>query len=118
MATARALADPAKMIRNGAPRLIRNDAELEEYNHALIKLLDIDEPALEESAAIDPLTLLIERYNEAHDPLPNADPVTVFRFMMDQHGLLQKDLILEFGTKSIVSEVLSGKRNLTIDHIQ
>jgi HTH-type transcriptional regulator/antitoxin HigA len=118
MATARALADPVKMIRNGAPRLIQNDAELDQYNQALLKLLDVDEPTPEESAAIDLLTLLIERYDDKHHSIPNADPVSVIRFMMDQHGLQQKDLVSEFGTKSIVSEVLSGKRKLTVDHIQ
>jgi HTH-type transcriptional regulator/antitoxin HigA len=37
---------------------------------------------------------------------------------MEQHGLLQKDLAEEFGTPSIVSEVLSGKRDLSKDHIK
>jgi HTH-type transcriptional regulator/antitoxin HigA len=36
---------------------------------------------------------------------------------MDQHGLKQKDLVDVFGTPSIVSEVLSGKRDLNKDHI-
>jgi len=37
---------------------------------------------------------------------------------MDQHGLLQKDLTDIFATPSIVSEVLSGKRELNKDHIR
>jgi len=37
---------------------------------------------------------------------------------MDQHGLLQKDLADVFGTPSIVSEVLSGKREINQDHIK
>jgi HTH-type transcriptional regulator/antitoxin HigA len=37
---------------------------------------------------------------------------------MDQHGLLQKDLADVFGAPSIVSEVLSGKRELNKDHIK
>jgi HTH-type transcriptional regulator/antitoxin HigA len=106
------------MIRNGAPRLIQNDEELEQYNKTLLKLLDIEEPSKEESAAIDLLTLLIEKYDAQHHSIPDAEPLQVIRFMMSQHGLQQKDLVPEFGTKSIVSEVLSGKRKLTLDHIQ
>lgn len=37
---------------------------------------------------------------------------------MEQHNLLQKDLVDVFGTRSIVSEVLSGKRKLNKDHIE
>jgi HTH-type transcriptional regulator / antitoxin HigA len=37
---------------------------------------------------------------------------------MDQHHLRQKDLVDVFGTPSIVSEVLSGKREMNKDHIE
>ena len=37
---------------------------------------------------------------------------------MDQHGLKQKDLVDVFGTPSIVSEVMSGKRELNKDQIK
>ena len=37
---------------------------------------------------------------------------------MDQHDLKQKDLVDVFGTPSIVSEVLCGKRELTKEHIR
>jgi HTH-type transcriptional regulator/antitoxin HigA len=37
---------------------------------------------------------------------------------MEQHGLLQKDLIEIFGAPSIVSEVTNGKRELNKDHIR
>jgi len=37
---------------------------------------------------------------------------------MDQHGLKQKDLVGAFGTPSVVSEVLSGKREMNKEHIR
>jgi len=118
MASTRVLADPVKMIRSGAPRLIQNDDELEHYEQALLKLLEKDDPSKEESAAISLLTLLIDKYNTDRHAIPAAAPVEVLRFMMSQHHLQQKDLVPEFGAKSIVSEVLSGKRNLTLEQIQ
>jgi HTH-type transcriptional regulator/antitoxin HigA len=63
------------------------------------------------------LTLLIEDFEEKHYALPKASPTEVIVFLMDQHGLKQKDLTDVFGTPSIVSEVLSGKRDLNKDHI-
>jgi HTH-type transcriptional regulator/antitoxin HigA len=63
------------------------------------------------------LTLLIEDFEERHYALPKASPIEVIMFLMEQHGLKQKDLTDVFGTPSIVSEVLSGKCDLSKDHI-
>jgi len=64
------------------------------------------------------LTLLIEDFEEKQYALPAAKPAGVLRFLLDQHDLKQKDLVEIFGTPSIVSEILSGKRELTKDHIK
>lgn len=64
------------------------------------------------------LTLLIERYEEAHYSIPQASPADVLRFLLDQHGLKQHDLAAELGGESVVSEVLSGKRKLNAAHIE
>jgi len=61
---------------------------------------------------------LIEDFEGRHYQLPRAKPLEVLQFLMDQHGLLQKDLADVFGAPSIVSEVLSGKRELNKDHIK
>jgi HTH-type transcriptional regulator/antitoxin HigA len=50
--------------------------------------------------------------------LRREKPLDAVRFLMDQHGLKQKDLVDVFATPSIVSEVLSGKRELNKDHIK
>jgi len=57
-----ALANPAEMIRQGAPRLIHSDEELAEYTKALFELTAKSAPTPEEEEAIKLLTLLIECY--------------------------------------------------------
>lgn len=64
------------------------------------------------------MTLLIEDFEEKHYQLPRANPLGVLRFLMNQHGLKQRDLVDVFGTPSIVSEILNGKRELNKDHIK
>ena len=64
------------------------------------------------------LTLLIEDFEGKHYALPKASPIETIMFLIDQNGLKQKDLMDVFGTPSIVSEVLSGKRELNKDHIR
>ena len=57
---------------------------------------------------------LIADYESQHCALPNAEPAQVLRFLMDQHDLKQIDLTLELGTQSVVSEVLSGRRQINV----
>jgi len=64
------------------------------------------------------LTLLIEDFEEKRYRLPRAQPLGALRCLMQQHGLKQKDLADVFGAPSLVSEVLSGKRELNKDHIK
>jgi HTH-type transcriptional regulator / antitoxin HigA len=113
-----ALADPAAMINKGAPHIIHSDEQLAEYTKALFELTAKSNPAPQEEEAIELLTLLIERYEAEHHPLPDADPVDVLRFLLDQNRLSQRDIAAELGGESTVSLVLSGKRRLNRDHIE
>ena len=56
---------------------------------------------------------LVDAYEAARYPIPDAKPVDVLVFLMEQHGLKQADLP-EIGAKSVVSEVLGGKRLLNL----
>jgi HTH-type transcriptional regulator/antitoxin HigA len=112
------LANPAKMIERGAPHLIRNEEQLAAYTKALYQLTSEPHPTRAQVEAIELLTLLIERYEEAHYSLPKASPADVLRFLLSRHGLRQRDLADDLGGESVVSEVLSGKRRLNAAHIE
>lgn len=101
------------------PKVIRSEKENEMYTEILYDL-DRQSKTLTraEKELADLLTLLIEDFEEKHHQLPRAEPLGVVRFLLDQHSLKQKDLVDVFGTPSIVSEVLSGKRELNKDHIK
>jgi HTH-type transcriptional regulator/antitoxin HigA len=64
------------------------------------------------------LTLLVEAYEEEHYPIRSASPVEVLKELMDANNLRQKDLAPMLGSESVVSEVLSGKRELNKHHIE
>ncbi|MGD0292226.1 MAG: helix-turn-helix domain-containing protein [Terracidiphilus sp.] len=111
------LANPTEMIRQGAPRLIHSDEELEEYTCTLFELTAKPDPTPDEQEAIELMTLLIERYESVRYPIPEAEPADVLRFLLEQNGLSQRDIAAELGSESTVSLVLSGKRQLNRDHI-
>jgi HTH-type transcriptional regulator/antitoxin HigA len=112
-----ALANPAEMIRRGAPRLIHCDEELAEYTAALFDLTAKANPTPDEEEAIELMTLLIESYESKHYPVPAAEPADVLRFLLDRNSLSQRDVAAELGSESTLSLILSGKRQLNRDHI-
>ena len=111
------LANPAKMIERGAPHLIRSEEQLAAYTRALYQLTSESRPTAAQIEAIELLTLLIERYEEENYSVPKATPADVLRFLLDRHGLKQRDIAADLGGESVVSEVLSGKRRLNAAHI-
>jgi HTH-type transcriptional regulator/antitoxin HigA len=64
------------------------------------------------------LSVLIEQYENVHHRIDPPDPIEAIKFRMEQAGLSQKDLIPYIGPRSKVSEVLSGKRELTLAMIR
>jgi len=111
-------ANPVEMIERGAPRLIRSDKELERYTDALFELTALAKPSVAEIEAINLLSLLIDKYESERFAIAAASPIEVLKFLMEQNGLQQRDLMGELGSESNVSLILSGKRNLTLSHVQ
>jgi HTH-type transcriptional regulator/antitoxin HigA len=64
------------------------------------------------------LSTLIEVYESKHYHFESSSPIDAIAYRMEEQGLQQKDLIPYIGSKSKVSEVLSGKRPLTITMIK
>ncbi|MBZ5689857.1 MAG: helix-turn-helix domain-containing protein [Acidobacteriia bacterium] len=112
------LANPAEMIAHGAPHVIHNDAELEMYTDALFRLTSLESPSSSEIEAIELLTLLVERYEKEHYSIPESDPLSVVRFLVEQQNLTQRDLIPQFGSESAVSMFMTGQRNLTLEQVR
>jgi HTH-type transcriptional regulator / antitoxin HigA len=106
------------LLRKVSPKVIRTEKENEAYTEILYELDRRSGLTAAEKELAALLTLLIEDFEEKHYGLPKASPVAVLQFLMDQHGLMQKDLVDVFGTRSIVSEVLNGKREMSKDHIR
>ncbi len=66
---------------------------------------------------LDTLGTLLHAYEEQHYPILESSGAEVLRFLMDEHGLTQGELP-EIGSQGVVSEVLSGKRDLNMRQIR
>ncbi len=75
------------------------------------------EPDSPEGEELEILSLLVEKYEEEHHRMDAPDPIEAIKFRMEQMNLKQQDVAPLFGGKTRVSEVLNGKRGLTLKMI-
>lgn len=96
-----------------------NDVECDQLIEVLDALIDIvrDDETHPLANLMDVLGTLIETYETETIPEPDADPIGVLKLLMEEHNLKQKDLP-ELGSQGVVSEILSGKRELNIRQIK
>jgi HTH-type transcriptional regulator/antitoxin HigA len=94
-------------------RLIKNEEDNDMALSRIEHLMDA-KPGTAEMDELELLTALVEMYEERHFPISPPDPIDAIKFRMEQLGLGQKDMVPFIGTKSKVSEVLNGKRTLTL----
>jgi HTH-type transcriptional regulator / antitoxin HigA len=106
------------LVSQTLPHIIRTEAENEHYIGVLERLDAQPHPTPAQQELAGLLTLLIEDFEARHYALKPASPIEHIVELMEANDLKQKDLVDIFGTPSIVSEVLNGKRHLTTDHIR
>src|SRR5690242_17350475 len=94
-------------------RAIRTKADYEAALARIDVLMDA-EMGTPEGDELDVLVDLVELYESRKEPIEYPSAIAAIQFRMDQAGLSQRDLIPFLGSRSKVSEVLSGKRPLTL----
>jgi HTH-type transcriptional regulator/antitoxin HigA len=110
--------DYGSLLRQALPKVVRDEKQNAEYLHRLESLTGKKRVTRAERELIELLTLLVEEFESRAYPVPEAGPLDMIRHLMEAHGLRQKDLVDVFGTESIVSDVLNGKRELSKEHIR
>lgn len=98
-------------------RIIKTENEYEAALARAASLMDAT-PASPEEEELEVLNLLIEGYEKEKYPIDLPDPIEAIKFRMEQQGLSNKDMRQYLGSASKVSEVLSGKRPLSLNMIR
>ncbi len=101
------------------PKVIHTEADHEAALQRIDALMENDPaPNSPEGEELELLSLLVERYEEKVYPMGMPTPVEAIQFRMEQQGLKPKDLVQYLGSPSKVSEILNGKRPLTLAMIR
>ena len=96
----------------------------EEYNIACERVYEIihssNKPINPNSKAgeeLELISLLIDNFEREYHNVEPPSPIEAIKFRMEQMNLKQSDIALLFGGKTRVSEVLNGRRHLTLKMI-
>ena len=96
--------------------LIDSDAELARARALVDRLWDSNDPA--DIARLEAQARLIAVYEERKWPRQPASTAELIRHLMDQHGVTRADMVPILGTPSRVSEILRGKKGLSMAMVQ
>jgi HTH-type transcriptional regulator / antitoxin HigA len=107
-----------ELLQDFPPRPITNEMELAAMQAVVDALLDRPELTADEQDYLNVLGTLISEYEQTLEPLPDISGLELLEVLIAEHNLRQKDLVPIFKTESIVSDVLHGRRKLTLEHIQ
>jgi HTH-type transcriptional regulator/antitoxin HigA len=113
--------NPAKYGRLCAavvPKVIESDEEFDRLVEVMESLDRKPSLTLEESVLRNLLEKLIKDYDDLHYSLPEVPPHKMIVHLMEWRHLRQADLLPIFGSRSVTSEVLAGKREPSKAHIR
>ena len=95
------------------PKPIRTEQDYTEAMQRIEEIFD-SAPGTPEGYELELRTYLVEMYERERYPIPAPDPIAAIEFRMEQQGLMPRDLVPYIGSRSKVSEVLAGKRPISM----
>ena len=107
-----------QLLQEFPPRTITDEKQLEATQEVIDRLLDGHELTPNESEYLNLLGVLVWEYEQSQELILDIYGVELLKVLIAERQLRQKDLVPIFKTESIVSDILNGKRQLTLRHIQ
>lgn len=108
-----------QLLLDTMPGVIKTEEENERSLAIVERLMDKGEDNIspEEGRLMELLVQLIEEFEDKAYPMgETSTPLSILKSLIEDHELKQKDLVDIFGSQSVVSEVLNGKRGIGKNH--
>ncbi|MBI5919159.1 MAG: transcriptional regulator [Nitrosomonadales bacterium] len=96
---------------------IRTETEYRTALAEIERLFDVPEDT-PDADRLEVLVLLVENYEAAHYPIAAPDPIEFLLYVMENRGMVRKDLEPFIGTRGRVAEVLNRARPLSLAMIR
>ena len=102
-----------KLLAQYRPKVLETEVEYDEAIALAEKLEFQEELSPEQSAFLELLVTLIEKYEDEHYPIPEGTPRETLLHLMEAHELKQVDLEDVIGSRGLISEIVNGKRSIS-----
>ncbi|KGO85994.1 XRE family transcriptional regulator [Flavobacterium rivuli WB 3.3-2 = DSM 21788] len=100
-------------------KLIKTEVQYEDTLARVYELMQLDlQPDTKESDELEILSMLVKKYEEEHYPVPEPTPLEAIKYKMEQMKISDAELSEILGARSRKSEILSGKRKLSLSMIR
>lgn len=100
-------------------KVIKNEREYEDALERIYDLMQMDlainSPEFDE---LEVLSLFVEHYEDKYYPIASPSPIDAITFRLEQLGKEKSELAKILGTRARQSEILSGKRKLSLEMIR
>jgi HTH-type transcriptional regulator / antitoxin HigA len=106
------------LVNEFPPRLIESEADFIAVQQVVDTLLDVGKISMEQKKYLNLLGMIVHEYEERTVEVPDIYGVELLNVLIEEWGLKQKELVPIFKTESIVSAVINGHRQLTVEHIE
>jgi len=98
---------------------VKNRKQYEEALDRIYSLLQKDtKVGSRDSDELEVLSILVKQYETEHFPMEKPSPLEAIKFRMEQSGMSEAELSAILGNKSRKSEILAGKRKLSLAMIR
>lgn len=100
-------------------RLIKNKKQYEESLSRAYSLMQKNiKPGSKDSDELEILSILIKEYENKYFPVPKPKPLEAIKFRLEQMNMSESQLSEILGYRSRKSEILSGKRKLSLSMVR
>ncbi len=98
---------------------IKTNKEHKKYLNRAFELMQSElKPNSLQSDELEVISILIEAYEKDHFPIEPPNPIDAILFRIEQLGMKKSELNRILGSRSRVSEILTGKRKLSLSMIR
>lgn len=104
----------SQLLAEYRPKVIVSEQENEAAIALAQELEHLPNQTSEQEALLNLLVMLIEKYEDTAYPIPVSSPREVLLHLMEAKGCIQEDLVGVIGSRGVVSEVVNGKRGISI----
>ena len=106
-------ADYSRLLAKYQPKVIETEAENDRAIAIAKELEHKSDRTNEESAILELLVALIEKFEDEHYPILAGTPQQMLLHLMESNDIKQENLVGVIGSRGVVSEVINGKRSIS-----